>query len=759
MNERRHITVEGIVQGVGFRPFVYGLARENGLAGFVLNDSSGVTIELEGERGALDNFVQSLQKQAPALAKIEKLACDVVPPRGECRFEIVASHAESARRALISPDTPTCDDCLRELFDPSDRRYRYPFINCTNCGPRFTIVKDIPYDRGQTTMAGFEMCAACAREYHDAADRRFHAQPNACSTCGPQVHLLNDRGEEISESEPISHAAYLLRHGGIVAVKGLGGYHLACNAFDAHAVRRLRSKKRREDKPFALMAPDMKAIKGACFVSEEEECLLRSVRRPIVLLASYNTSPLAGGVAPGQRTLGWMLPYSPLHHLLLADTGLALVMTSANLSDEPIAYRDADALDRLGGIADYFLVHDRDIHVRCDDSVVRIIGRQELTLRRSRSYAPQPIRSVTGFVEPLLACGAHLKNTFCLAKDRHVFMSHHIGDLENYETLTSFEQGIEHFKKLFDIHPALVAHDLHPNYLSTQYAAKLDGVKTIGIQHHHAHIASCMAEHDLSAPVIGVALDGTGYGTDGTIWGGEFFAADLAGFTRRAHFRTVALPGGVAAMRQPWRMALSYLLDALCQDPRALNLPGWQAIPARQIELVASMIARGVNSVQTSSCGRLFDAVASILALRHEVNYEGQAAVELESVAAEGIAESYPLAIGDTLPWSIDMRPMIAQIVRELQMKVTARQIAAKFHNTLVAVILDVCARVRALDGLNTVCLGGGVFQNAYLLERVVPALRASGFSVYRNVLVPLNDAGICLGQAVIANEIIRRGG
>lgn len=759
MNERRHITVEGIVQGVGFRPFVYGLARENGLGGFVLNDSAGVTIELEGERRALDNFVQSLQKQAPPLAMIEKIACDIVPPRGECRFEIVASHAESDRRALISPDTPTCEDCLRELFDPSDRRYRYPFINCTNCGPRFTIAKDVPYDRGQTTMAGFEMCAACAREYHDAADRRFHAQPNACSKCGPQVRLLNVRGEEIMESEPISHAAYLLRHGGIVAVKGLGGYHLACNAFDEHAVRRLRSKKRREDKPFALMAPDMKAIKGVCFVSDEEECLLRSVRRPIVLLPSYGASPIAGEVAPGHRTLGWMLPYTPLHHLLLADTGLALVMTSANLSDEPIAYKDTDAFHRLGGIADYFLVHDRDIHMRCDDSVVRIIGRQELTLRRSRSYAPQPIRSAASFVEPLLACGAHLKNTFCLAKDRHVFMSHHIGDLENYETLTSFEQGIEHFKKLFDIVPAVIAHDLHPDYLSTQYALKLDGVKTIGVQHHHAHIASCMAEHDLSAPVIGVALDGTGYGTDGTIWGGEFLRADLAGFKRRAYFRKVALPGGVAAIRQPWRMGLSYLLDALCQDPHGLKLPGWQEIPAKQMELVASMIARGVNSVQTSSCGRLFDAVASILALRHEVNYEGQAAVELESVAAEGIADSYPFAIGDTLPWSIDMRPMIKQIVRELQMKVTARQIAAKFHNTLVAVILDVCERVREFDGLSSVCLGGGVFQNAYLLERVVPALRASGFSVYRNLKVPLNDGGVCLGQAVIANEIIRRGG
>jgi hydrogenase maturation protein HypF len=570
---------------------------------------------------------------------------------------------------------------------------------------------------------------------------------------------LDGGAREIADSEPISQAAYFLRHGGIIAVKGLGGYHLACNAFDEHAVRRLRSGKRREDKPFALMAPDMKAIKGVCFVSDEEEKLLRSARRPIVLLRRYGNSPIAHEVAPGYRYLGWMLPYTPLHHLLLADAGLALVMTSGNLSDEPIAFKDADALHRLALIADYFLVHDRDIHVRCDDSVTRVIGRHELMMRRSRSYAPQPVRLAAPVAAPVLACGAHLKNTFCLAKERHAFMSHHIGDLENYETLDSFERGIEHFKRLFDISPAVVAHDLHPDYLSTKYALKLAAVRTVGVQHHHAHIASCMAEHGLSEPVIGVALDGAGYGPDGTIWGGEFLVADLAGFQRRAHFRNVALAGGVAAIRQPWRMGLSYLLDSLGENPHALNLPGWKAISAKQIELVSSMIARGVNSVPTSSCGRLFDAVASLLALRHEVNHEGQAAVELESIAAEGVEETYPFTLGDVLPWTIDMRPMIGQIVRELQTKTTVRQIAARFHNTVAALILDVCERLRDLEGLNSVCLGGGVFQNAYLVERVVPVLHAACFNVYRNHKVPPNDGGIALGQAVIAGEMARRGG
>jgi hydrogenase maturation protein HypF len=759
MSERRHITVEGIVQGVGFRPFVYGLAVKNGLAGFVLNDTAGVTIELEGEPPALESFLTYLREQPPPLARIENVDCRIIPPRGESAFNIVGSQGDEERSALISPDTPTCDDCLRELFDPSDRRYRYPFINCTNCGPRFTIIKDVPYDRERTIMAGFKMCDDCESEFHNPADRRFHAQPNACSQCGPRVRLLDSRGHEILEGNPISRAARLLRRGVVLAVKGLGGYHLACNAFDHDAVRRLRARKHREDKPFAVMAPDLRAVRQLCFVAEEDETLLCSRARPIVLLRKRENIQIAEAVAPAHRHLGLMLPYTPLHHLLLSDTDFPLVMTSGNLSEEPIAYKDDDAFRRLGKVAEYFLVHDREIHMRCDDSVTRTIEGRELLIRRSRGYAPQPISMAAPFVKPVLACGAHLKNTFCLGKERHVFMSHHIGDLENYETLDSFAKGIEHFKNLFAVEPAVIAHDLHPEYLSTKYALNCEGLIKIGVQHHHAHIAGCMAEHGLAGPVIGVAFDGLGYGEDGTIWGGEFLLVTLSGYERRAHLRYVPLAGGDRAIREPWRMAVSYLRDALGTDPISLGLPDWNAIPEKKIEIVTSMMERGLNTVQTSSCGRLFDAVASIMGLRHEVNYEGQAAIELEMATLEGVSESYPFEIGATSPWEVDMRPVIEHLVREVKMRLPVGSVAAKFHNTLVAVILEVCRRLRESEGLHLVCLSGGTFQNAYLQERVIPSLRARGFEVYLNSKVPTNDGGIALGQAAIANAIVQQGG
>ncbi len=542
-------------------------------------------------------------------------------------------------------------------------------------------------------------------------------------------------------------------------MKGLGGYHLACNALDHDAVRRLRAKKHREYKPFAVMAANLKAVKQLCLVSDEDELLLRSYARPIVLLRKRHKIQIAKAIAPGQRYLGLMLPYTPLHHLLLTDAGVPLVMTSGNLSEEPIAYKDDDALRRLGKIAEYFLVHDREIHMRCDDSVARIIGKQELLIRRSRGYAPQPIAVAVRFVQPVLACGAYLKNTFCLGKERQAFMSHHIGDLENYETFDSFAKGIEHFKNLFAIEPSVIAHDLHPEYLSTKYAIGVDGLTKLGVQHHHAHIAGCMAEHGLEGPVIGVAFDGLGYGGDGTIWGGEFLVARLSGYERRAHLRTVPLAGGDRAIREPWRMALSYLRDALGTDPISLGLPGWDGIPEKKIEIVTSMMQRGLNTVQTSSCGRLFDAVASIMGLRHEVNYEGQAAIELEMAVLEGISESYPFEIGATSPWEIDMRPAIERLVQDIQMKVSVGLMAAKFHNTLVAVIVEVCWRLHETDGLNFVCLSGGTFQNSYLLERLVPALRDRGFEVYLNRKVPTNDGGIALGQAAVANAILQQGG
>jgi hydrogenase maturation protein HypF len=758
MKERLQITVQGTVQGVGLRPYVYWLAKKNGLAGFVLNDTTGVKIELEGERLALQSFLEVLRERPPPLASVERIVCDALPLKGDSGFEIARSHAEEARHVLVAPDAATCDDCLRQLFDPSDRRFRYPFINCTSCGPRFTITKDVPYDRERTTMAIFRMCGDCEEEYHDPSSRRFHAQPNACPQCGPRVRLLDVNGREVPDEDPISLAAQLLRRGNILALKGLGGYHLACNAFDDEAVARLRRKKHREDKPFALMAPDLDAVRELCFVDAAEEALLRSRRRPIVLLRRKQPERVAHEVAPGNRYLGIMLPYTPLHHLLLADTGLTLVMTSGNLSEEPIAYQDSEALQRLRGIADAFLIHDREIRMRCDDSVTRVVDKRELVVRRSRGYAPEPIPLAVQFAQPVLACGAHLKNTFCLGKDGHAVLSHHVGDLENYETLRSFSEGIEHFKRLLDVEPSVVAHDLHPEYLSTKYALGLDGVAKIGVQHHHAHVASCMAENGLEGPVIGVAFDGLGYGTDGAIWGGEFLIADLASYKRAAHFRYIPLAGGDTAIRQPWRAALSYTLDALGSDPLSLGLPGWREIAPKKLSLVSSMMRQGLNTVQTSSCGRLFDAVTSIIGLRHEVNFEGQAPIELEMGSLSGVDEVYPFEIHSGDPSQVDMRPAIAAIVGDAQKRLEPGFIAAKFHNSLIAVVLQVCRELRKREGLKQVCLSGGCFQNMLLLEGVLRALGAAGFEVYRHHRVSPNDGGISLGQAVVANEAIRRG-
>jgi hydrogenase maturation protein HypF len=648
--------------------------------------------------------------------------------------------------------------CLRELFDPADRRHRYPFISCTNCGPRFTIIGQVPYDREHTTMAAFPLCGECEREYHDPGSRRFHAQANACPRCGPAVRLRGPGGAEVHDVDPIAAAARLLRSGAILALKGLGGYHLACNALDGEAVAGLRRRKKREEKPFALMAGDIRTVEQFCFLTGGEKALLRSPQRPVVLLRKSGRNPVAPGVAPGQKYLGWMLPYTPLHCLLLADAGLPLVMTSGNVSEEPIACEDADALQRLGGIADYFLAHNRQIRQRCDDSVTRTFADREVIIRRSRGYAPRPVALSRRFAQHTLACGAHLKNTFCLGKDRYAFLSHHIGDLENYETLASFIDTIEEFTALFAIRPSLVAHDLHPDYLSSKYAAGLDGVTTVGVQHHHAHIVSCMAEHGLDGPVIGVAFDGLGYGADGTLWGGEFLLADLAGYARRAHLRYVSLAGGDRVVREPWRSALSYVQDALGKNPLALGLPGWQALGPHKVALVERLLQRDVNTFRTSSCGRLFDAVASILGLRHEANFEGQAAMALEAAAWDGIGDEYPFAIEEDEPWRIDLRPAIAALVREVLARSETGVMAAKFHNTLVSVITEMGLRLRRAEGVNRVCLSGGTFQNLYLLERVVPRLRRYGFEVFVNTQVPANDGGIALGQAVIADAVSERG-
>jgi hydrogenase maturation protein HypF len=771
------VRVEGVVQGVGFRPFVYSLATGLGLGGLVGNDADGVFAEVEGPPAAVREFIRSLQRKAPPLARVDRITTAAMAPAGTTSFEIAASGPAVERRVLIAADTATCADCLRELSDPADRRFGYPFINCTNCGPRFTIVRDVPYDRPLTTMAGFAMCRECAAEYHDPANRRFHAQPTCCPECGPRLALTDAAGRALAVApaetlagvpaealagvpEPLGGAARLLREGRIVAVKGLGGYHLAADASAEEAVAALRARKHREDKPFAVLAADLAAARELCSVDATAARLLTSPARPIVLLPRRpgRRAGVARATAPGNRHLGIMLPYTPLHHLLARMAGRPLVMTSGNVSDEPIAYHDADALARLAPIADAFLTHDRAIHVRTDDSVVRAFRGRPMPVRRSRGYVPEPVTVRGGFPRPVLACGAELKNTFCLAKENHAFVSHHIGDLENAETLRSFAEGIEHFQRLFDITPQVVAHDLHPEYLSTKYAleladAGLPEVRLQGVQHHHAHIASCLADNGAGGPVIGVAFDGTGYGTDGTIWGGEFLIADYADFSRGGHLAPVPMPGGQAAIRQPWRMAAAYL--GACPGPGPAAAPPGELGVRRRNQArwaaVVSMARRGVNSPLTSSAGRLFDAVAAIAGVRDAVTYEGQAAIELEQLADPGERGAYHAAIEPGEPFRVRGRDLVHAAVGDLERGTPGGIVAARFHNGMAAVVEAGCSLLRERHGLDTVALSGGVFQNVLLLERAVGRLEARGFRVLTHSRVPCNDGGISLGQAVVA--------
>ena len=764
MRQRRRVTVQGIVQGVGFRPFVYGLARRHGLAGCVSNDARGVTIEIEGETASLDDFLRRLRDEPPPLAMIENVTCESLPSRGDTDFVIAASHGEAEKQTFISPDVCLCDDCRREMNDPSDRRYHYPFINCTNCGPRFTIIKDVPYDRPTTTMAPFPMCEECRREYDDPADRRFHAQPNACPRCGPRVSLepigggagltpsSNRRAAGAGLEEGVSPALSLqndaavattarrLRAGGILAIKGLGGYHLACDATNEAAVNSLRECKHRWDKPFALMVADLETARRLCEISEKEAEVLLSRRRPIVLLRAREPREVATQVALGQRELGVMLPYTPLHFLLLdafkvlcGDELAVLVMTSGNLSDEPIAYRDDEARQRLSSLAEAFLTHDREIHMRCDDSVARVVDNQEVLLRRSRGYAPQPIRAPQEFRAPILAVGGHLKNTFCLGKGHYAFVSHHIGDLENYETLRSFREGIEHFKRLFDVAPRVVAHDLHPEYLATKYALERADLEAIGVQHHHAHIAAVTGEHGVPEPVIGVAFDGTGYGTDGTIWGGEFLVADWNDFERVTHLDTIPLLGGEQAIHQVWRLATAWLHQVYGDDFLKLEIDFTRRLDRRQWSVLRQMMEKNINAPRSSAMGRRFDAVAALLGLRDVVNYEAQAAIELEMIAGETCEEKYSFAVQAGV---LSLDDTLRAIVNDLQNDVAASYIAAKFHNTVAAAIAQICTAIRNERNLNQVALGGGVFQNVLLLTRILAALRALEFEVLFTVAV-----------------------
>jgi len=758
--------VVGTVQGVGFRPYVHRLARELELAGYVLNDDRGVLLEVEGAGSAVTSFLERLPVDAPPLATVERVAPEDLEPTGEAGFKIAASEHRGEALALVSPDVATCDACLRELFDPADRRHRYPFINCTDCGPRFTIVRGVPYDRPLTTMAGFEMCGRCRAEYEDPTERRFHAQPNACPDCGPSLRLLDSEGGPLVERDPLAMVAGAWDAGLIVAIKGLGGFHLACRADREGAVAALRSRKHREDKPFALMVPDLEAARAIVDLRPAEEALLLGRERPILIARRRPDAAVAGSVAPGSPDLGVMLPYTPLHHVLLADAGATLVMTSGNMSDEPIAYDDEDALGRLRGIADLYLLHDRPIETRTDDSVVRSLGtlrERPLIFRRARGYVPSSLPLPLATPRPLLACGAELKSTFCVAKGKRAWVSHHIGDLKNYETLMSFEKGIAHFERLFAVEPEVVVHDLHPDYLSTGYALRREGVEEIGVQHHHAHLAACLAEHGEQGPAVGAIYDGAGYGPDGTVWGGELLVGGVAGFTRAGRLFPVPMPGGEAAVREPWRMACSWLLAAGdVEDPRDLRLPETLVgrVSPEKWRVVAGLARSGLASPVTSSMGRLFDAVAALCGLRSEVTYEGQAAIELEALSDPGEYGAYPLpAVQSPEGLLLDGRATVAAVLAEIESGVPVPTVAARFHNAVAQATAQACAVLAGEHGLDTVVLSGGVFQNRLLLERTLPALAAGGLRALVPALLPPGDGGISYGQAAVAAARLAKGG
>jgi hydrogenase maturation protein HypF len=761
---RIHLLVRGVVQGVGFRPYVYQLASRFSLGGFVLNTGEGVVIEVEGPSSAVEQFLEALPRDVPPLVRITEMIQDELAPAGAQRFEIRSSRVGEFVFSPVPPDIAVCDACLAETRDPADRRYEYAFTNCTHCGPRYSIILDVPYDRALTTMGGFTMCAECRAEYEDPTNRRFHAQPNACPVCGPHLWLTDSRGQRSplqTTRRILESAVDTLNEGGIVAWKGIGGYQIACDARNADAIRELRRRKQRSEKAFAVMVGDSSVAEGLCEVSPQELAVLNGAEKPITLLQQKQSANLAEGVAPGSASLGIMLPYTPLHDLLFrilderCGPGAVLVMTSGNLSEEPIVIDEEEALQKLCDIADVFVHHNRPIHTRVDDSVVCVVEGRPMLLRRARGYAPVPLPAMHSDSE-VLAVGAQQKSTFCLTRTGSALLSQHLGDLENLETLEFFEQTLDRMQRLFHVKPQTVVHDLHPNYLSTLFAQKVQTPKRIGVQHHHAHIAACMAEHRLNGKVIGVAWDGTGYGTDGAIWGGEFLIADLTGFKRFAHLRYIALAGGDAAVREPWRVARSYLRDAL--EPTALAaLHDPPSVPEASVRMLDALLEKRVQSIDTSSCGRLFDAVASLIGLHQTVSFEGQAAMALEAIAGDSTF-AYNHSIDDLDPLQVDMRPMIRQIVQDVAAGVPIHEISARFHNTLIAVALDVCLRARQSSGLSRVCLSGGCFQNVRLLTGCLRTLRHNGFEVFFPQSVPANDGGISLGQAAIACERLRQG-
>ena len=745
----RRVNVNGIVQGVGFRPFVFQLAEYHKINGNVSNTSSGVFLHIEGSQGQLEAFMEDLHQKAPPLAHITEINQSPEALKHLSSFKIVSSSGRKKSDTLISPDVSVCDDCRRELFDPDNRRYRYPFINCTNCGPRYTIIDDMPYDRPNTSMKHFPMCPACQAEYDDPLNRRFHAQPNACPDCGPQLTLYDHDQKRIKTDDPVRETARLLKMGHIVAIKGIGGYHLAADAVNDEAVNRLRKRKHREEKPLALMALDLSAVRKFAHVTPGEEALLVSNKRPIVLLAKKSPNSISSGISPKNRYFGTMLPYTPLHYLLMSCGFTALVMTSGNLSEEPIAVDNEAAFDRLSGIADYFLTHNRDIYVRCDDSIMRHDGRTQRFIRRSRGYAPVPI-FLNRKMPVVLACGGALKNTVCFTRGRNAFLSQHIGDLENPKAYDGFCRTIDQMKRILDVKPDVIACDLHPDYLSTRYAEEQRDIPLIRVQHHHAHIAGVMAENRIGGPVMGLAFDGTGLGTDGTLWGGEILLAEEDQFKRLAYFQPIAMPGGTAAIREPWRMGVSYLYHVYGDDLFNLDLPLINTVGVNKVRFIVKMIQKGVNSPLTSSLGRLFDGIAAICGVRYTSAFEGQAAMELEMMAEKG--DEWRTGPNDMEKCKkIPIKPIIEHIIMDMRKGLPSSLISYRFHMGLIRMVTGICENIGKAYGLNRVAMSGGVFQNMILQTGLDHSLRRKGFNVYTNRQVPVNDGGLSLGQAVVA--------
>jgi hydrogenase maturation protein HypF len=761
---RTALVVRGVVQGVGFRPFIYRLAMEEGLVGFIGNDTDGVTIEIEGLKERVEAFLARLRSQAPPLARIDSVAVRELALVGDTGFRIVASEVLGRVSTGIPADAATCPDCLRELLDPKDRRYRYPFLNCTNCGPRFTITRRIPYDRPQTSMAKFPMCPECQREYDDPLNRRFHAQPNACWVCGPRVWLVGADGAKIATDDAVAACIDHLVAGQIMAIKGIGGFHLSVDATNQSAVMRLRERKRRYGKPLAVMVRDLEAARAACTLNAEEEALLTTPARPIVLAARREGCGIAEGVAPGIPWLGVYLPYAPLQHLLFADPRVqALVMTSANLSEEPIAIDNEEARMRLGGIADAFLMHDREILQRCDDSVAAVVDGAPQLVRRARGFVPLGV-PLPFDAPPMLAVGAHLKNVFALARGRFAYQSQHLGDLENLTGLEFFRESLDHLMRTFEIEPQTVVHDLHPSYLSTKWAtewAQERGLELIAVQHHHAHVAGCMAEHGLTGRVIGLALDGTGYGIDGKIWGGEVLIARLEAFERFAHLDYVPMPGSEAAIKEPWRMAFAAMRAAGFDLESAASLAGPTTEEARVLD---RMMERCVNSPLTSSLGRLFDAVAAVVLNRRVVDYEARAAIELEGVAVDEPDDEPGYAMkfigGDWTtrePTRISAGPLWHELVEDLRAGVSKARIAARFHAGVAAGFVQAAVMARAATGVNQVALSGGCMHNRRLARLLRVKLEAAGFEVFQHIQVSPGDGGLSYGQVAVAAAILNR--